>query len=59
MMTNGPAATVGEILAVPFARPRDRLQIIDDPLYERVRNQLITFLEERADPSADLASRKT
>jgi nitrate ABC transporter ATP-binding subunit len=50
LMTNGPAATVGEIVAVPFARPRDRLQIVDDPLYERVRSQLINFLEERADP---------
>jgi nitrate/nitrite transport system ATP-binding protein len=50
LMTNGPAATVGEIVAVPFARPRDRLQIVDDPLYERVRSQLITFLEERATP---------
>jgi nitrate/nitrite transport system ATP-binding protein len=48
LMTNGPAATVGEIVAVPFARPRDRLQIVDDPLYERVRSELITFLEERA-----------
>jgi energy-coupling factor transporter ATP-binding protein EcfA2 len=50
LMTNGPAATVGEIVAVPFARPRDRLRIVDDPLYERVRSQLITFLEERATP---------
>jgi nitrate/nitrite transport system ATP-binding protein len=50
LMTNGPAATVGEIVAVPFARPRDRLRIVDDPVYERVRNQLITFLEERANP---------
>jgi nitrate/nitrite transport system ATP-binding protein len=50
LMTNGPAATVGEIVAVPFARPWDRLRIVDDPLYERVRSQLITFLEERATP---------
>jgi nitrate/nitrite transport system ATP-binding protein len=50
LMTNGPTATVGEIVAVPFARPRDRLRIVDDPVYERVRNQLITFLEERANP---------
>jgi hypothetical protein len=50
LMTNGPAATVGEIVAVPFPRPRDRLQMVDDPLYERVRSQLITFLEERANP---------
>ena len=50
LMTNGPAATVGEIVAVPFSRPRDRLQMVDDPLYERVRSRLITFLEEQAKP---------
>ena len=50
LMTNGPGATVGEIVSVPFARPRDRLKIADDPFYERIRGQLITFLEERATP---------
>ena len=59
LMTNGPAATVGEIVTVPFARPRDRLQIVDDPLYERVRSQLITFLEERAKPRQISPNRKT
>ena len=48
MMTNGPAATVGDIVAVPFARPRERLSIVDDPRYHQARNQLIDFLEERA-----------
>jgi nitrate/nitrite transport system ATP-binding protein len=48
LMTNGPAATVGEIVTVPFARPRDRLQIVDDSVYTDLRNQLIAFLEERA-----------
>jgi nitrate/nitrite transport system ATP-binding protein len=51
LMTNGPAATVGEIVTVPFARPRDRLTIIDDPQYHRARKQLLSFLEERAAPS--------
>jgi nitrate ABC transporter ATP-binding subunit len=49
MMTNGPAATVGEIVSVPFARPRERLTIVDDPRYQEARGHLITFLEERAD----------
>ena len=50
LMTNGPAATVGEIVAVPFDRPRDRLKVVGDPQYDQARNQLITFLEERANP---------
>ena len=48
MMTNGPAATVGEILAVPFERPRDRLSLIDDPSYHRLRSQLLGFLDQHA-----------
>jgi nitrate/nitrite transport system ATP-binding protein len=48
MMTNGPAATVGEILDVPFERPRTRLAILDDPRYPSLRNELLSFLEARA-----------
>jgi len=48
MMTNGPAATVGEILEVPFSRPRQRFELLTHPEYGRLRNGLITFLEERA-----------
>ncbi|HTQ30910.1 MAG TPA: ABC transporter ATP-binding protein [Opitutaceae bacterium] len=48
MMTDGPAATVGEILAVPFPRPRDRKALLEDPEYYRLREQLIGFLEERS-----------
>jgi nitrate ABC transporter ATP-binding subunit len=57
MMTNGPAATVGEILTVPFPRPRRRFELLARPEYERLRSTLITFLEERADlrPQADTA----
>ncbi len=52
MMTNGPAATVGEIVSVPFERPRDRLGIAEDPRYHQVRSQLLGFLEARAHGSA-------
>jgi ABC-type nitrate/sulfonate/bicarbonate transport system ATPase subunit len=48
MMTNGPAATVGEVLGVPFERPRDRLCISEDPMYHRLRGQMLRFLEDRA-----------
>ena len=48
MMTNGPAASVGEIVTVSFERPRDRMTILDDPHYHDVRQQLLSFLEERA-----------
>jgi len=48
MMTNGPAATVGEILEVKFPRPRTRKQLFEDPVYYELREQLIGFLEERS-----------
>ena len=47
-MTDGPQAEVGDILHVPFARPRDRQQVMDDPDYYRLREHLIEFLEVHA-----------
>ncbi len=48
MMTNGPEARVGDVLEVPFARPRRREQVMDHPEYYRLRERLITFLEDHA-----------
>lgn len=48
MMTNGPAAGVGEILSIPFPRPRNRAALLENADYYRYREHLITFLEERA-----------
>jgi len=45
MMTNGPAARLGGILEVPFARPRDRQAVLEHPVYYDLREQLIGFLE--------------
>jgi nitrate ABC transporter ATP-binding subunit len=47
MMTNGPAANIGEIMTIPFARPRDRAQIMEDPLYYDLRNTALDFLYNR------------
>lgn len=47
MMTNGPAATIGEIMEIPFERPRDRTQIMEDPLYYKLRNHALDFLYHR------------
>ena len=47
MMTNGPAATIGEILSVDLARPRDRLQLAHDPQYHQLRSQVLEFLYSR------------
>jgi bicarbonate transport system ATP-binding protein len=47
MMTNGPAANIGEIMKIPFPRPRDRAQIMEDPLYYDLRNTALDFLYNR------------
>ncbi|QFY43949.1 ABC transporter ATP-binding protein [Candidatus Methylospira mobilis] len=47
MMTNGPAATVGEILRVELSRPRNRLKLADDPVYNAYRAEVLRFLYER------------
>jgi ABC-type nitrate/sulfonate/bicarbonate transport system ATPase subunit len=47
MMTNGPAATIGEILSVPFDRPRSYEHIQSDPRYGRLRNHALDFLYRR------------
>ena len=47
MMTNGPAATIGEILSVDLARPRDRIELAEDTRYVHYRKQVLDFLYTR------------
>ena len=60
MMTNGPGARVGQILDLPFARPRFRTEVLEHSMYYELRGSLISFLEEQdhnrqedAEPDAD------
>jgi ABC-type nitrate/sulfonate/bicarbonate transport system ATPase subunit len=45
LMTSGPAATIGEVLTVPFPRPRRREEILARPDYFWMRDQVLAFLE--------------
>ena len=47
MMTNGPAATIGEVLSVELPRPRHRVALADDPQYQQYRKAVIDFLYTR------------
>ncbi|MFQ4146202.1 nitrate ABC transporter ATP-binding protein [Chlorogloeopsis sp. ULAP02] len=47
MMTNGPAANIGEVLEIPFSRPRNRRRIMEDPQYYNLRNYALDFLYRR------------
>jgi len=47
MMTNGPEATIGEILEVNLDRPRNRVELQHDPEYIRCREAILSFLYEK------------
>ena len=56
MMTNGPAATIGEILSIELARPRDRIGLAEDARYVHYRKQVLDFLYTRhGQPQAQAA----
>ena len=58
MMTNGPAATVGEVLTIELERPRNRLALADDPIYNRYRSEVLRFLYEKQRKVADIGDAK-
>lgn len=58
MMTNGPAATIGEILHVDLPRPRERLALAEDPQYNHYRSEVLTFLYEKQRKVEPIATKK-
>lgn len=55
MMTNGPAATIGQVLEVNLPRPRKRLDLVADAAYLRARAGVLEFLYARRAPSLNAA----
>ncbi|WP_038176425.1 ABC transporter ATP-binding protein [Vibrio pacinii] len=51
MMTNGPAATIGEVLSVDLPRPRDRVALAEDSRYQKYRQSVLRFLYEKQSKS--------
>ncbi|BAS55761.1 nitrate ABC transporter ATP-binding protein [Leptolyngbya boryana CZ1] len=47
MMTNGPAANIGEVMEIPFRRPRNRGRMMETPEYYKLRNYALDFLYNR------------
>lgn len=50
MMTSGPDATLGAVIEVPFARPRERRAVIEEAAFDDLRSELLSFLEAQAHP---------
>jgi nitrate ABC transporter ATP-binding subunit len=55
MMTRGPKAKVGDVLNVPFPRPRHKHEVMEHPEYYQCRGELIRFLEDH-EPAAAIPS---
>ncbi|MCG6155172.1 ABC transporter ATP-binding protein [Rubinisphaera margarita] len=53
MMTNGPGAKVGNLMSIPFERPRRRAEILEHADYYNYRGELICFLEEQEELKGD------
>lgn len=58
MMTNGPAATIGEILEIDLERPRDRLALAEDSKYTHLRSEVLKFLYEKQRKIEDFGGKK-
>jgi nitrate ABC transporter ATP-binding subunit len=48
LMTDGPEARIGEIVDIPFARPRNRVDVLEHPDYYNTRARVLDFLENHA-----------
>ncbi|WP_120512736.1 ABC transporter ATP-binding protein [Photobacterium salinisoli] len=59
MMSNGPAATIGEVLDIDLPRPRDRVALADDPVYQRLRQSVLRFLYEKQRKVAPIPDKKS
>ena len=58
MMTNGPAATIGQILDIELPRPRDRLALADNITYNRYRQEVLRFLYEKQRKVEEIATHR-
>ena len=58
MMTNGPAATIGEVLEIDLPRPRNRVALADNPQYQSYRQSVLKFLYEKQSKVEPLPEKK-
>ncbi|MGE6605005.1 ABC transporter ATP-binding protein [Halomonas sp. NPDC076908] len=58
MLTNGPSARIGEILDIDLPRPRNRIELADNPNYNHYRQEVLRFLYEKQRKVENLAERR-
>jgi nitrate/nitrite transport system ATP-binding protein len=59
MMTNGPSATIGQIMPIDLPRPRNRIQLAEDKTYNHCRQEILSFLYEKQRKVEAIASART
>jgi nitrate/nitrite transport system ATP-binding protein len=52
VMTDGPAATIREVIPIPLARPREKRSVMHDPRYLELKEHLLSLLQKEPAPSA-------
>ncbi|MEJ8839488.1 ABC transporter ATP-binding protein [Ramlibacter sp. AN1133] len=57
MMTNGPSATIGQVMDVPLQRPRNRIALAEDKVYNHCRQEILSFLYEKQRKVEPIAAR--
>jgi len=53
VMSDGPAATIREIIGIPLARPRDKRNVLHDARYLAIRERLLSLLQKDSATTAD------
>jgi len=59
MMTNGPDARIGQIMKVELPRPRERMEVVNNPNYYRMRGEMVEFLDRQKRLKAERAKKKS
>jgi nitrate/nitrite transport system ATP-binding protein len=59
MMTNGPSATIGQVLDIDLPRPRNRIALAEDTTYNHCRQEILTFLYEKQRKVEPIAAPRT
>ncbi len=59
MMTNGPAATIGEVLDIELERPRNRVVLAEDMRYQKYRQSVLKFLYEKQSKVEPLVAKES
>ncbi|HEY9909120.1 MAG TPA: nitrate ABC transporter ATP-binding protein [Thermosynechococcaceae cyanobacterium] len=59
MLTNGPESRIGQVLDIPFSRPRARMEVVGHASYYALRNEVTYFLNQQKRDKQRKAAKRT